>query len=1017
MKGLKIGIVEDDKMLLTVFSFFVKELGHEVIGAYTNAEDVLKLCSETRPDIVLMDINLPDGIDGITAAEKLFYEFDVPSIYMSSYTDETTVNKAIKASTYGYLVKPIDKIALGITIDLVYFKHKNNHQLRMGEILIDNINDALLTISLNGKVTFCNNGATKIFEKNRNDIVDKSFSNLLNTLSSNFIQENFIEKTLSDKWYETEIIIKNNDNKNRFLYLTFSLLNDEIDEVFGIICYCKDITKKRIAEEGLKVNISNLKAIFNGATDALYIINSEFNLVEQNRLACYYQNNVLKSNYGANESIFNILHFISKEDLKSLIETSFDGVSHFIERKAIINNIEKHFRITIYPIFFEEKSEINRICVSLHDISELKRIEKDLEETRNELKPLFDSSIQRFYLSDLNLRVVAFNKSARDVIIKEFGKQLKRGDNVLDLLSGEERIKKFLEHFENAKRGHSIVYKENFYIKEKEVWNETHLDPVMNERGEINRILIWTLDVSEREKNLNELKETQERYALVAKGGNDGIWDWDMQKNTVYLSTRWKALLGYEDYELKNEFGVRDNLIYHEDFERSKKNLEDYINGKIPIYENEIRLKHKNGTYIWVIERGVLLYDNNGKPIRLAGSITDISRQKKIEIEILNSNKMLLEERQMFIQGSVVIARIKANDSKNIVFISDNVKEVLGYDVKKFYDGTITYDAIIHPDDKQFHVDERNEALKRNETNIEYKPYRMIKSDGSFLWVKDFSSILKDSDGNITEIVGYFIDITDQKNYEHKLEENQKKYYSLFNNAGDATVLIDLNDNIFDCNEKFESLFNVNRADVIGKSILNLIPKTQPDGSNSIEKRKVKIENALKGKVTTFYWQYIKKDNTLFDAEVSLTSVIINNTKYLQSSIRDITERKNIERNLKETEEKNRALLEAVPDLIFIIDKDGVYKYFKPDIYHELDVPVEFVIGKKLDYFFKGEMLNKVKGCIDSTISNGNIQSIEYELDSPKGMRSFEARISRIDKENILMIVRDKEQSKFYNKN
>jgi len=1011
MKCKKIIIVEDDKMLLTVFSLFVKELGHEVIGAYTNAEKAIEQCNINRPDVVLMDINLPGSIDGITAADKIYYEFDVPIIYISSYTDETTVTRAIKSSTYGYLVKPIDKISLGITIDLVYSKHKNDHQSRIGEIIIDHINDAILTVSLNGKITFCNKGSEKVFGIDKSQITGNLFASLFTPNSIDYIQENVIEKTLSDGEFETELIIKSHSNVNKYVYISLSVLNDEIDEVFGLICYCKDITNKREIEEYSKINFANLKAIFNGATEAIYIVNRDFILLNQNKLAFQYQQKLFKTNYKTGDSIYSVLNFLSHDDLKSLINTTLEGVSHVLERVIILNNAERYFKITIYPIIYDENCKIERFCISLLDITENKRIEKDLDETKNELKPLFDSSIQRFYLSDLNLKMVAFNKAARDVIMREFNRQIKRGDNVLDFVPTDERQKHFIEMFAEAKKGHSIVYKEKISIRETDVWNETHLDPVMNERGEIYRILIWTLDVTERERNLNDLRETQERYALVAKGGNDGIWDWNMLTETVYLSPRWKALLGYEDYELKNEFGVRDGFIHPDDLEKSKKNLEDFITGKIPAYENEIRLKHKNGTYVWVLERGVLLNDAHEKPIRLAGSITDISRQKNIENEIRETNKMLLEEREMFIRGSVVIARIKATDSKNIVYISENVKEVLGYDVKEFYSGNITYDAIIHSEDKIYHVAERNEALNRNASHIEFSPYRMIRKDGTFLWVKDFATIIRDVQNNITEILGYFIDITGQKKSEEILLESQKKYFSMFKDASDAMVIVDNNDVIYDCNEKLESLFGYNRNELVNNNVLKLMPEIQPSGQLSIEKRKSKIEEAYKGKVSTYYWKYKRKDETLFDAEVSLTTVTLQNKKYLHASIRDITERKTIERNLSITEQKNKALLEAIPDLLFIIDKNGVYKYFKPDIYHELEVPAEFVVGKTLDFFFKNEMLEKVRNCINIALSKGEVQMVEYELDSPKGMRLFEARISKIDDENILMLVRDKIQS------
>jgi len=1007
MNGKKIIIVEDDNMLLSVYSLFINELGHELIGAYTESLPAIKKCSEIRPDIVLMDINLPGNIDGITAAKKIYYEFDVPIIYVSSYTDETTVNRAIKSSTYGYLVKPIDKVTLGITIDLVYSKHQFDHHSRLNENLIEHIYDAIFTISLNGKITFCNKGAERIFGLKREKIININFFEFFNQNNNQIILKQVLEKTLEVERYETELSFLWANKEQKYVFLSFSILKDEIDEAFGLVCYCKDITSKKNAESSSRNYIADLRAIFNGATEAIYLVDKELCLIDMNKLAQQYQIKIFKRNYKTGDSIFDVFYFLLYEELKNLFKAALEGVSHFLERTATIGKEQRYFKITIYPIVYDEKDNIDRFCISLLDITDNKRIEKDLEETRNELRPMFDSSIQRFYLSDINFKLVAFNKAARDIILKEFNCNIKRGDNILDFVPGEERQKNFIQKFEEAKKGHSIVYKEKILIQEMEVWNETHIDPVMNERGEIYRILIWTLDVTERENNLNELRKTQERYALVAKGSNDGIWDWDMISGTVYLSPRWKALLGYEDYELKNEFGVHDGLIHPDDFEISKKCLNDYISGQIPVYENEFRLKHKNGNYVWVIERGVLLFDDNGKPIRFAGSTTDISRQKNIEKELRETNITLLEERAMFIQGSVVIARIKADTTSKIVYISENVRDVLGYSPDDFFKEQITYDAIIHPDDMKYHIEERNEALNRNALNIEFSPYRMVRKDGTFLWVKDFASIIRDKKNNITDILGYLIDITNQKKSEEILLESQKKYFSLFKEASDAIILVD-KDKVFDCNEKTEKLFGFNREELIGLNLLSLMPEFQPNGTSTVEKRKIKVDEAYQGKVSTYYWQYKKKDGTLFDAEVSLNVLSLKNKKYLQASIRDISERKTIERNLRESEQKYRALLDAIPDLIFIVNKNGVYRFFKPDIYHEFDVPVESVIGKTLEDFFKNDMLQKVRLCINQALTTCKIQMVEYEMNTPKGMCLFEARISPIDKENILMLVRNK---------
>jgi len=120
----KVLIVEDDIFISAIFSFFLKDLGYEVAGRYQTGQKALECCATERPDVVLMDIHIEGEIDGIQTAERIQRDFDIPVIFISSDTSSTVVERAITSNSYGYLVKPVQKNELGITIELAYYKHK-----------------------------------------------------------------------------------------------------------------------------------------------------------------------------------------------------------------------------------------------------------------------------------------------------------------------------------------------------------------------------------------------------------------------------------------------------------------------------------------------------------------------------------------------------------------------------------------------------------------------------------------------------------------------------------------------------------------------------------------------------------------------------------------------------------------------------------------------------------------------------------------------------------------------------
>ncbi|MDX2129427.1 MAG: PAS domain S-box protein [Chloroherpetonaceae bacterium] len=161
-----------------------------------------------------------------------------------------------------------------------------------------------------------------------------------------------------------------------------------------------------------------------------------------------------------------------------------------------------------------------------------------------------------------------------------------------------------------------------------------NLSALKNDEGEtIGTIGIINDITTERMLELRE-QEANERYALAVEGSNDGIWDWDLQNDKVYYSSRWKQMIGYADHELGNTFSVWESLIHPEDKKRVVKALNSYIRRETNQYQVEFRFRHKDGSYRWVYSRGVGVWDANGNVYRIAGSHTDITERKEFELQL-----------------------------------------------------------------------------------------------------------------------------------------------------------------------------------------------------------------------------------------------------------------------------------------------------------------------------------------------------------------------------------------------
>ena len=124
------------------------------------------------------------------------------------------------------------------------------------------------------------------------------------------------------------------------------------------------------------------------------------------------------------------------------------------------------------------------------------------------------------------------------------------------------------------------------------------------------------------------LKESEERYALAARGSNDGLWDWNLSTNVVHFSPRWKAMLGYQEAQVGDRPEEWFERIHDADRERVKQEIAAHQKGLTPHFESEHRVLHKDGSFRWMLSRGVAVHDTSGNPLRMAGSQTDITEGK-----------------------------------------------------------------------------------------------------------------------------------------------------------------------------------------------------------------------------------------------------------------------------------------------------------------------------------------------------------------------------------------------------
>ncbi|MCK4624602.1 MAG: PAS domain S-box protein [Phycisphaerae bacterium] len=191
-----------------------------------------------------------------------------------------------------------------------------------------------------------------------------------------------------------------------------------------------------------------------------------------------------------------------------------------------------------------------------------------------------------------------------------------------------------------------------------ELWESVEI-PIQRKDGQ-TRFVLWNLaniysqdgttalatiaqgiDITERKRAEEDLRKTERRYRLTTEAGQVGVWDWDLVTNAIYLDPHLKAMLGYADDEIPNRLEEWGKHVHPDDAERVMAEAKAYMEGKTPRYEVEHRMLHKDGGIRWFLARGTAILGENGKPVGVLGTDTDITALKQAQEQISRYNKEL----------------------------------------------------------------------------------------------------------------------------------------------------------------------------------------------------------------------------------------------------------------------------------------------------------------------------------------------------------------------------------------
>lgn len=480
--------------------------------------------------------------------------------------------------------------------------------------------------------------------------------------------------------------------------------------------------------------------------------------------------------------------------------------------------------------------------------------------------------------------------------------------------------------------------------------------------------------------------KTKETFAALLDNTNLGLFRTTPEGEIIFANSALIKMLGFSSFdELKNcnleETGYAEK--------GSRKSFLKKINKRNVVINFETKWLKKNGEVIYVSENAQAIRDTKGKVLYYEGIVEDIT-------ERINFQKALFESEQRFklLNENSPVGIFQTDKNGKTIYVNPKWSEITKLSFKDALgDGWL---KAVHPDDiialkKKWSDDFRSNKISSAE-------YRFVHPDGKIIWVQGLAVPQKNEKGEITGYIGTIIDITERKYISEQIISSELKFRTLFESANDAIFIMD--GSIFiDCNDKTLEIFGCSKKeDIVNHPPYEFSPEFQPDGQKSYDKALKLIKLAQKTP-QRFYWKHKKLNGELFDAEVSLNKIKINNQILLQAIVRDITIEKTRENLLVESESRFRLFTELAPVGIIISDKSDNIVYVSQRFtqifgYKKEDIP-DFDAWFKLA-FPNEEKRNEVKKQLNKLFNSSKKDDILRSLESPVLCKDGKTKIIEI---------------------
>lgn len=523
---------------------------------------------------------------------------------------------------------------------------------------------------------------------------------------------------------------------------------------------------------------------------------------------------------------------------------------------------------------------------------ERKKNELALRESENRLRTILDTDPDCIKLMNINCEVYEINKAGL-VMIEADSFETVKGKSLLHVVVStySKMLRSLVKEAFNGMSGQAQF--EMITIKGTRRWCEINIVPYYNAQGSIIWALGVTRDITKRKEDEEKMKRSSERFLMITSTTNDAVWEWDLETGELWSNENHQHLYGLTINDPVPTVDVWINKLHPDDRNSIIKKQADALASSNNVFISEYRFKKMNGDYMNIYDRSYILRNEAGKPIRMTGSMMDITERIQAEDVIRGSNERF---------------ELIAKTTNDPIWETNlETKEGWGNEMHhRLYGLTLNDPAAdykqwiehIHPEEREQIMRSFEEALQSNE-NVWINEYRFFYNNKEWINIYDRTYILRDATGKPVRMMGSMMDITERKKAEEALQQSEEKYRTLVEQATDGIFISDKSGKFHMVNSAgcrisgytLEELKNITIYDLVDPEDLKINP--------------FHFEEMMSEKGVTTQRKMRKKDGSAIYIEV--------NAKFLSDGrfiafIRDITDRRQAEEELNTSYKSIRTL-------------------------------------------------------------------------------------------------------------